>query len=453
MRLLGICLAIVTATAGFAPSLAFAAGKEAAAPAVSKENRAKGMAAAPGLISAGGIDCQVADARFVGEVADAKTKAKTDFYEIACTGNEGLLVQQIGAEKPTAFTCLQADEPRPDGKPSSTSCVLPGNADPKAGLLPYVAKSGVTCTPDKMRAVGQSTSNVVVEVACHEDNGGYIMQISSPPRLDQPITANPCMAYKEDGNIHCELTPRATQMAMIDRLTGQIGKPCTPKDRRYIGSSQSGKSYYEVACQDGHGYVIETAANGSFSTAIDCAAADNIAGGCTLTDARQSKTEQSGLYTGLAKKAGYDCSVAGYAPLPLTADMPHNSEVVELKCSNRPDGAVAIFTAAGTGTIYDCAHSELLGYRCSLTKAPAAYPKLTADLRAVGKTTCTVSDSRVVGKTPDGKGYVEVACSDGLQGYVIEYTMSPMTPKTTILCAEAKGIGGGCALPGNLKKS
>ena len=166
------------------------------------------------------------------------------------------------------------------------------------------------------------------------------------------------------------------------------------KDRRFIGVTQSGVSLYEVACQAGNGYVIETKTTGAFDKAIDCAAADNVAGGCTLTDSRQSKTEQAGLYTSLSKKAGFDCAVSGYAPLPASAELPPQSEAVELKCSNRPDGAVAIFPASGVGHAYDCAHSELIGYRCSLTKAPAAYDKLTGDLRGLGK---TAARSRTLG--------------------------------------------------------
>ena len=102
---------------------------------------------------------------------------------------------------------------------------------------------------------------------------------------------------------------------------------------------------------------------------------------------------------------------------------------------------------------YDCAHSEIVGYRCSLTKPAAAYASLTKDLQGLGKTSCTVSEARAVGITADKHAFVEVGCSDGLQGYMIEYTPDPITAKSTIICSEAKGIAGGCTLPGNTKKS
>ena len=455
MRLIEIGLAVSLALAALAPSGAWAE-KAPAAPPISKENRAAGMAAAPGLVTAANLDCQVADARKLGDSVDPKTKAKSTLYELACTGNEGLVVSRTGEEPPLVFTCLEAGAPRPDGKPNPTTCMLPGNLDPKAGLAPYVAKSGIPCTPDQVRALGHSSTVTVFELVCHEAPGGYIMQISAPPRLDKPITMSPCIGFAESGNVKCTLTDRATQMSIVDRLVASSGKPCTikPDGRSFIGASQSGKMYYEVACSEGKGYILEQASSGALGRAIDCLEADGIAGGCKLTDTREAKTEQNSLYAKLAKKSGYNCDVSGYAPLPSTADIPAHSEVVEVTCANRPDGAIAIFPASSAqpAIIYDCAHSELEGYRCSLSKPAAAYGTLTGELVSFGKKSCTVSAARAVGVTSDGRGYTEVGCSDGLQGYMIEYTIKPLAMKSVIVCSEAKGIAGGCTLPGNTGK-
>jgi hypothetical protein len=304
--------------------------------------------------------------------------------------------------------------------------VLPGNADPKAGLLPYIAKSGKTCTPDKVRPIGHSATKTVFELACHE-GPGFVLVTSSPPRLDKDVELDPCISFDQNGSIKCELTDRAAQLAVVDQLAAKSGKPCVVKDRAYIGATKDGSNYFEVACQDGKGYVLEQAANGSLEKTIDCANADFLNGGCKLSDARQAKTA------------------------PFSINVP-GKEVVELTCSNRPDGAVAVFAATAAGSVfYDCAHSELVSFRCSLSKPEAAYSSLTAELKALGKNSCVVSKARMVGITADRHGYTEVACADGLQGYMIEYTLDPITPKATILCAEAKGIAGGCSLPGNKK--
>jgi hypothetical protein len=339
--------------------------------------------------------------------------------------------------------------PTNDGKPNSLMCVLPGNADPKAGLIPFIAKTGSRCTPAQIRAMGHSPTTTVFEIKCQEGDG-YILETSAPPRLDKPIALNPCIGYDPSLNIHCELTDRAAQMAVVDRLASQAGKDCTVKDRRFIGVAKSGSMFYEVACQNGKGLVLQASAGNVFQKAIDCAEADAIGGGCTLTDTRQAKTEQDGLYTQIARKAGFQCDVSGYAPFSVSIP---GKEVVELSCSNRPDGGIGLFatTPGGASVVYDCAHSELESFRCSLTKAQAAYPTLTADLKALGKSSCAVSSARTVGVTADQKGYIEVGCADGLPGYMIEYTINPLKADRALVCAEAKGIGGGCSLPGNTK--
>jgi hypothetical protein len=443
MRIIGLAIALAAVIA--APSLAFAA---AAAPAVTKEAREKGMAAAPALVSAAGSDCQVSDARIIGSAVDPKTKAKTTVYEVACTGNEGLLVMQAGDQKAELFTCEEAASAAAAGNKGASQCILPGNADPKAGILLYLTKAGVTCTPDKMRALGHSATDVFFEVSCKEGAPGYVLQISAPPSLAKPIKAEPCIGFAPTDNIHCELTDRATQMAVVDRLMSASGKPCAIKDRGYVGIAPSGNSYYEVACQDGKGYVIEQRPNGAYSRVVPCAEADAIAGGCKLTDTRQAKTDEAGLYTQLAKKAGFDCTVSGYAPFAVNLE---GKEVVELSCSNRPDGGIGIFPASGAGQVLDCAHSELKSFRCTLTKPAAGYPRLTADLKTLGKGTCTVSASRIVGVTGSGSGYIEVGCADGLPGYMVEYSLTTLAPKSFVLCVQAKNISGGCTLPGNNK--
>src|SRR5436309_2816915 len=95
MRLLGMAMAIVLAAVGTAPNAFAAKG-----PDIPKDARTKGMAAAPGLVSSAGIDCQVSDARLIGEGTDAKTKAKSSLYEVACTNSEGYLIQVAGSEPP-----------------------------------------------------------------------------------------------------------------------------------------------------------------------------------------------------------------------------------------------------------------------------------------------------------------------------------------------------------------
>lgn len=447
MRPIGIGLAAALILAAFTTSVATpaaAATKPAAPAAVPKEAHDKGMAAAPGLVQGAGLDCQVADARLIGINTDAKTHAKTTFYELACTGNEGVILAQAPDNTYQTFTCMEVAEPQADGKPSPLQCVLPGNADPKAGLTPYIAKAGVPCTMERARALGHSPTSTIFEVAC-TGTSGYILSTSAPPRLDKDITMNPCVMYDPSGNVKCMFSDRAAQLAVADRLAQSSGKPCTVKDRRFVGVSVAKEFLFEVACQEGKGYVLAQGGNGALLRTIDCVNTEL----CQLTDARAAKTEQAGLYTRLAQKAGFNCDVKTYAPFPT--NLP-GKEVVELVCNNRPDGGVGIFAASGPSQVYDCAHSELVRFRCSLSKPEASYPKLTDDLKTLGKPTCVVSNARYVGTTADKRAFMEVACADGLQGYMIEYGVEPaLAPKQVIVCSSASGIAGGCKLAGNLK--
>ena len=128
-------------------------------------------------------------------------------------------------------------------------------------------------------------------------------------------------------------------------------------------------------------------------------------------------------------------------------------DVVELKWKGSEVGGIAFFTATG-GTVYDCLTAEFNGYRCTFTKKETQYARLTNDLKGFNKASCQVSDVRVMGSN-DSEGFVEVACSDGLPGWVLGYPVGVAKPaaKEFLSCVQAKGIGGGCKLPTNKVKS
>jgi hypothetical protein len=405
--------------------------------------KAKGMAAAPALISATGLECQLSNAYMIDTQDDSKNHGQMTLYEVACSGSEGyvLVSHSKPGIPPDSYSCLEQM-----GSPGK--CNLPENANPVAGLTPFVQKVNPGCQIAKARVLGHIPEDKqgVYEIAC-QNGDGFNMTASDPLTTAKPISLQPCIALAATSQ-KCTLTDQASQFARIDALAAQSGKTCQVKDRRYILTSDDGSNYYEVACQDGTGFVLQQAANGSLAKTIGCADADYVGGGCTLTNARQAQTEQAGLYTKFAQKAGFDCNVAKYAPLDAGLS---GFEVVELSCSNRPDGAIGVFPASESqaGQILPCARSELDNYRCSLTPAATGYPLLTEDLKKLGKVTCTVSGSRIVGVTADKQGYIEVACADGGLGFMIKYAMATHTPTEAVGCVFASGIAGGCQLPSN----
>ncbi|HEX2560579.1 hypothetical protein [Phenylobacterium sp.] len=441
MKPLRLGLIAAVAIGMLAPVAVYSQAKTAG---VDEKARTRGMAEAPAVAQAAGVTCQVADARFIGEVADKKAKTKSTYYEVDCSEGLGFVLQSTaGVAKPSAFTCIEASAPAADGKPSALACALPGNQNSTADVAALAKKAGVGCAVEKVRAVGQTTDKSLFEVLC-QGGSGYIVTAANPPIASATAEAASCLLYDEaNTNISCTLADKATRLAMVDTLAKQAAASCVVKDRRFVLMTKQNDAYFEVSCQDGKGYMIKADAAGR-GTGIECAKAQHVGGGCTLTDARAAATEQAGLYTRLAKSAGHNCEVTQYGALPSGA----GKDVVELVCANGP-GGIGVFEAGGKGTVYNCAHALVAGYRCSLNKGDTGASALTADLKKLGKGSCAVKDSRLVGKTANGSAYIEVNCSDGLAGYMIEYVAATVTPKEAIGCAFAKGVGGGCKLPGN----
>jgi len=446
MRFRGIGVAAALVVAMMAPAAAMAAKKPAPAAAVGgidAKAREKGMADAPALVAAAGLNCTVSDARFIGE----DKKGGQTVYEIACSpGIGGVLLIKAPEPKPAFYTCLETNKAGPDGKPGSLACQLPGNANAEQVLAPLVTKAGVACQIEKARSIGGTSTASYFEVLC-AGGAGYIVQTSNPIDPAKEVKVNTCLAYEPGGNIACELSDRAAQLAVVDTLAAGSGKNCVVKDKRYVLTTTTGSSWFEVSCQDGKGYMFEQAATGKLARAVDCVAASFVGGGCTLTDTAVALTEQNNLYSGLAGKAGFPCKVEKYGILPSPRA---SQEVIELKCSDRPDGGIAIFEGA-KNIVLNCAVSEAQGYRCSFSKKDLAFAKVTADLKTLGKSDCVVSDSRAMDKRTETANFLEVACADGLPGWVIGYAPLSTKPVEVLSCLQAESLGG-CKLATNRRK-
>ncbi|MBO9546524.1 hypothetical protein [Caulobacter sp.] len=450
MKRFAIGLTAALAVAILTPAVVISAQKEEKGKpaAIDAKAREAGMKDAPALIQASGAGCTVSDARFIGE----DKKAGSKYYEVAC--NEGMGFAMIAKKDaaPQVYTCLESSQPGPDGKVGGLACMLPGNANPGAGLAPFVQKGGATCDIENTRAIGSGTKNSYFEVAC-KGGAGYIVQTTAPMNISGEVVVNSCLLYEEGGNVSCKLTNRETQLNVVNTLNtaaAAAGTTCAVKDKRYVLSTKT-DNYFEVSCQDGKGYMYQqTAANGAFNRAIPCAQAAFVGGGCTMTDMVAAQTEANALYTKLAKGAGFACDVEKYGMLPSTDP---KKEIVELKCKGSDVGGIGVFTASG-GTVYDCLTAEFNGFRCSFSKKDTQFARLSQDLVGFNKASCKVSDARVIGST-ETEGFVEVACSDGLPGWVLGYPIGVAKPaaKEFLSCVQAKGIGGGCKLPTNKVKS
>jgi hypothetical protein len=398
---------------------------------------------AASLIQQGGIPCTMTGSRFI-EKGETPDKVNVSTFEVAC--QEGLGYVVISRDKAPLIQfedCLAAGQPGPDKKPSRLACKLPGNKDPIAALTPLVTKAGRDCVVDKARSMGSNATKTFLEVACHS-GAGFILMV--PRATGATLGVSSCMEVDQaDLGVKCQLTTPEQRAALINQLVATGSKPCTVKDKHYRGATPDNGDIVEVSCADGKGYVLEIDSSGKLKAQLDCI----NTGDCTLTDTRAAQTEQNGVYAKLAKKAGFDCDVAKYAAFPV--DKP-GLDVVELQCSNRPDGGVGIFQAGAAGRVLDCIRSQTEGYHCTFTKDDAVYPGLTAQLAAKGKPSCVVSGARGLAHTAEGEELVEVACSDGGPGWVLDYPPNANQPGSLLNCVAAAKFGAACELPTNVTK-
>jgi hypothetical protein len=437
-----LVITLITATASFA-----APPPPGAAP-IDPAMRTAGMKAAPGLITEAKVPCTLVDARELG-TGTAADKSETTIYEIACKEGLGYIIgKETKAGAPLlTYNCLMTSLPTADGKPNGLACALPANANPAAGLQPIVSQTGRACVIDKGRYLGPTPDKQVYEVACQNGQGLVLLVpiAGGAPEIDN------CLAYSGGaGAIKCTLTTPDQEIAPLDTIAASSGKCAAVESKRYVLTTTDGSDYFEVACADGKGYMLQVDHTGKLADTIACAEAFEIGGGCTLTDARQALTQQNALYSNLAKEAGFNCAVSKYALFPTTDP---SKDVVEMACSDRPDGGVGIFPAHGPKQVFDCLRSQDEGYKCSYTPISALFPRLNAELKAKNKGGCVVSDARPFAHGDDGSDFVEVACADGGPGWVLVYPTGASSPSELRNCVEVANLAGGCQLPTNRKKT
>jgi hypothetical protein len=238
-------------------------------------------------------------------------------YELACTEGLGYLVT-VRNKVPDAVPCLELEDMSnaPQGGPpagggpgatggmggapgggpgsgpgsgmgggpqqgSQTRCVLPGNTNQTAALIPFVIKAGLQCSIARARGIGHTASNTLFEVAC-DDNNGYILATSLKPDANQSVQPIACADLPENSKIRCTLSDPRAALLVADALMAKSGKACQVTDRRAFGSNASGDKFYEVSCQEGTGYVVQQTATGDFGQAVTCTDIGAMAGGCQL---------------------------------------------------------------------------------------------------------------------------------------------------------------------------
>ncbi len=417
-----------------------------------KDALAKGAKEGPAVVAKAAVKCTTTGLAYAGQgvAKDPATKKdiKQNVYEVSCSEGLGYtLIETVGSGTVAAFDCVTLA-----GSPGQVKCRLPANLDLKAQLQPLATASGRTCTVSDGRAIGSTKSGEsFYEVACQGAQGLVVTTTASA----KP-TAQECAAVL-GSSLECKLTSKeqieAAQKAKLTALIAKSGRTCSVSGTRTVGRLTGGDDLYEVACGSTGGFMIQASSDGSKVTAVDCGKAEQMfQGGCTLTNAAVAQTQESATYTRLAKASGFPCDVSKYRFIGLDAKT--KSELVELACSNRSDGGLAMFPADNSpGKVYDCVQAGGLGQRCQFSSPTAVYNKYTQSLAAKGKTTCKVSDARWLGRfETQNTELIETACADGAPGWVVEVDQRQAV-KNVYTCGQARAnMSVTCQLASNVKK-
>lgn len=403
-------------------------------------DRARGAREAPAIVQAAGLTCSITEAAFLGATAEGRNA-----YEVACREGLGYLVTSAPAAggQPQVFDCLAAAASPANAQARSQACSLPGNAQPVRGLQGVASQAGLTCTVNNGRYLGDTTStnSVRYEIGCAEGSG-YVLD--RPRASGARPTAIDCFRASAGGQFQCQYTTRAQSLARFTPAIAQARRECTISDARLVGlNSRTQNEVVEVGCQGRPGFFLETAGNGSFVDAYDCGRFGDVA--CQFTAAAQVTARNAEDYTRLLRAANFDCGVSNFRR--IGAEQGTRREIVEVACSNRPDGAFALLAdrAGQRSEVYDCLLAPKRNEACSLTQPSALYPKLGASITAARKFPCTVTDTRRMGTTPQAEDWYEAACSEG-RNYIVDYRGAGQV-RQALTCADGADVLGGCKLP------
>lgn len=425
------------------------------AAAVQEAQRTRGRAEAPAVAQAANLNCQIADALYLGSAGEGATLQNV--YEVACTGALGYVLVQRPAPQPVqAVDCLSAktvaDREEAAGTSRPTRCTLPANANPAVGLQPIVQQLGRRCTIDRGRAVGGLTSGgggTRFEVGCTE-GGALVIDAPTPGSALQPAALSCLQAAA--ANAACEYETQEQQIAAVrPRLAGPAAS-CQVSGIRYAGrpTQRPTNEVVEIACGATGGFLIESDPAGATVNTWSCGSAEARGLPCELTNTAVAETQDAELYAASARAIGLTCPVTRYRRVGL--DQASGREVVELVCGQNTEATIAYFPIPGrpnqNGETLDCLRAEARGIGCRLTPIAATYPRLTQLLQTAGQA-CPVSAVRRVGRL-EQEDFIEVACDPTRRGFFVAL---PVAPGSTgigrvITCANAREYGS-CQLPAN----
>ena len=262
----------------------------------------------------------------------------------------------------------------------------------------------LACEPTDVELAGDSSEkeagklyqSSLYEISCTDGNGYFL---NSHDRVrkeggkpDHPTAATSvalsCMSADKIHNddiqngvkseLYCHLQNNAggDMLTLSQRLLAAAGVNCNVSQYKWFGVKQESKTEFtEVACDNGTGYLLQTALPGGDAkpSAMNCT--DALARNgleCRLT--KIAKPVTLATFKEYLANTKVECSVTDYDHIKvLGRENTKQRYVVEFKCAQQPNGLVAFIPLDGNTNSFetvDCKTVKTRGLTCKLTTAP-----------------------------------------------------------------------------------
>lgn len=220
--------------------------------------------------------CTVSDGRYMGNTARG-----AQFYEVACGGAQGYVLEITNGAVTRAFDCLEAAGIGSGCTLTNTSAAMEVR---EGQYLQALRAKGITCNGTEFRLLGKDTrQRDVVEFVCADRQAGLVAYI--PQTAGGDITSFDCFEAEGRG-LRCQINKRENLVARVQAsLAGQ--SECQVANFAVLGASATDGLVVEVACNAPiTGFIIDMPENRGPPASIQTCAQSAARGGerCALPE-------------------------------------------------------------------------------------------------------------------------------------------------------------------------
>jgi hypothetical protein len=339
------------------------------------------------------------------------------------------LAQAKAAAKPAAkLDAKQLEAQRAAGKKEAPAVIQ------TAGLPCTMTDARYIGTTKQKGEDGKEVQAKAYEVACQQGLGYTLIAGAGRP------TVYDCLTLLGNAGLECQLPGNANPKQGFSQFVAAAPRACTVSDVRAIGSSKSGEAYYEVACREGPGFVVDRKPD-MHAELVDCMQAGGALE-CKLTTQEQI----NGWIGQFATKAKKQCQIS---ETRIVGQEPKTGNVYyELGCGAKPGFMVLADKSGNVVRTIECASAVNLAGGCKFTNAVQAQTQaagLYSQLAQKAGFPCQVNKYNPIGVDNKKREVVELACANRPDGAIALFSDNPAD--TEILdCVRAAAIDQTCRL-------